>query len=548
MNLKHQQILLRALPYLMVVALLPVMILRDFTPSNELRYLSIADEALRNGNLFTFTNQGVPYADKPPLYLWIVMCGKLLFGSHQMGFLALFSLLPALGILRIMERWTAARLSTAQHLSAAAMLMTSGLFLGLAVVLRMDMLMCFFITLSLYLFWRIYTGEGNTSHNRTWLPVCVFLALFTKGPVGLLVPLVSMVVFLAWKRRLGHFARFWGARACAILLGGCLVWFAAVWIEGGTEYLNNLLFHQTLDRAVDAFHHKEPIWYYAVTMWYSLAPWSLLVIGALIAALVRRMPLDDLEQFFLTVIGSTLVMLSAFSSKLAVYLAPTFPFFIYLGALLLARMRTNNWMRLALLIPALVWIGLLPALLLVWNRPEAALLHDARALTALGILCFTGLMALWLLRRRTLHASIGSLAAGLMAALFVGGLLLPKANPQLGYGPLCRAARETAERLGYGGGYYVWEMHRPEAMDVYLDEDVQEIATDEILAGRGAGGLLLLPAQKLTHDPQLQQYVATQNPVASGPYLIVPLGSRDSAPGGVPTANEPGSDDTALPL
>ena len=33
-----------------LLALLPVMILRDFTPSNELRYLSIADEALRDGD------------------------------------------------------------------------------------------------------------------------------------------------------------------------------------------------------------------------------------------------------------------------------------------------------------------------------------------------------------------------------------------------------------------------------------------------------------------------------------------------------------------
>ena len=50
------------------VALLPVMILRDFTPDNELRYLSIVDEALQNSDVFTFTNQGEIYADKPPLY------------------------------------------------------------------------------------------------------------------------------------------------------------------------------------------------------------------------------------------------------------------------------------------------------------------------------------------------------------------------------------------------------------------------------------------------------------------------------------------------
>lgn len=41
--------------------------MRDYTPNNELRYLSIIDEALRNGNFFTFTLDGEIYADKPPL-------------------------------------------------------------------------------------------------------------------------------------------------------------------------------------------------------------------------------------------------------------------------------------------------------------------------------------------------------------------------------------------------------------------------------------------------------------------------------------------------
>lgn len=32
----------------LILALVPVLLFRDFTSSNELRYLSIADEALRN--------------------------------------------------------------------------------------------------------------------------------------------------------------------------------------------------------------------------------------------------------------------------------------------------------------------------------------------------------------------------------------------------------------------------------------------------------------------------------------------------------------------
>lgn len=84
--------------------MLPVMVLRDFSPDNELRYLSIADESIRNGTLFAFTNHGVPYADKPPLYLWLLMAAKTLSGSHQMWLLSLFSLVPALVTVSVMSR------------------------------------------------------------------------------------------------------------------------------------------------------------------------------------------------------------------------------------------------------------------------------------------------------------------------------------------------------------------------------------------------------------------------------------------------------------
>ena len=87
-----------------IIAVLPVIIFRDFTPDNELRYLSIANEALRDGHLFAFYNQGLPYADKPPLYLWIVMLGKVIFGQHYMWFLSLFSVIQALVIMTVLDR------------------------------------------------------------------------------------------------------------------------------------------------------------------------------------------------------------------------------------------------------------------------------------------------------------------------------------------------------------------------------------------------------------------------------------------------------------
>lgn len=76
-----------------LVALLPVIIFRDFTPDNELRYLSITDEAIRNHDIFAFYNHGAPYADKPPLYFCFTMACRLIAGRHCMWLLALGSVL-----------------------------------------------------------------------------------------------------------------------------------------------------------------------------------------------------------------------------------------------------------------------------------------------------------------------------------------------------------------------------------------------------------------------------------------------------------------------
>lgn len=465
------------------VALLPVLLLRDFTPSNELRYLSIADEALRNHTFFTFTNQGVPYADKPPLYLWLVMLGKWLLGAHYMWFLSLFSLIPTLITIDVMDKWVASEMDAKGRSLARVLLLTSGLFLGLAVTLRMDMLMCMFIVLSLRVFYRMVTESGPKPRSKDrWLfPVYVFLALFSKGPVGILVPLCSSVVFLLWKRRIREFGRYWGWRTWGVLLAGCLVWFSAVYAEGGNDYLHNLLFHQTIDRAVNSFHHEEPFYYYLISVWYSIAPWSLLIIGLIVAAVCKRLVSTDLQRFFLTVSVTTFVMLSCISSKLQVYLLPAFPFLVYAGVMFLPRFKENGWMKAAIAVPAAVFAVAFPALLFAFSSDSTPpYLRQGLIYAAAFLLTAAGVYALLSLYRKGkgLTWAIHSLAAGLLLAVFVGGWALPDMNPAIGYGALCEKALEVSEAKGISD-FRAWRVSRPEGMDVYLKRPVSVLPKDE---------------------------------------------------------------------
>ncbi len=532
------------------LAVLPVVVFRDFTPSNELRYLSIADEALRQGRFFAFTNHGTPYADKPPLYLWAVMALRRIGGGHRMWLLSLLSLLPALGVVGVMERWVAGAdggvgmgaggglpgggdgcvgmgadgglpgggdvglsgtlLCDGGVSAAGLMLATCGLFLGAAVFLRMDMLMCFFIVLSLREFWRIRESGGG----RWLFPLWLFLALFTKGPYGLLIPLAGTTAFLAVSGEIRSFFRYWGWRTWLALALLCGLWFGAVWFEGGREYLENLLVHQTVGRAVNSFHHKAPFYYYAVSFWYTLAPWSILVaVGVVMAFLRGGAGRRDLQRFFLCVGLSSFAALSCVSSKLEIYLLPAFPFLVYGAAMSLPgfcgrfsedrassdpgvaaehpvgrRRGEDLWGRIAVGVPAAVFVLAVPALLVAEAKAGVPYLDNFLVYCAAGVLTLTGVNTLCLLfgrvrgtggpiRRTGLDGGARSLAVGLLLAVFTAGWAVPELNPWIGYGELCSEAMKLSEERGVTD-IRAWHVRRAENMDVYLHRDITVIPGD----------------------------------------------------------------------
>jgi 4-amino-4-deoxy-L-arabinose transferase-like glycosyltransferase len=502
------------------IALLPVLLLRDYTPDNELRYLSIADEALRNGDIFTFTNQGEIYADKPPFYFWLMMVGKTVLGSHRMWYLSLLSLLPAMVVVSTMTKWVRQENEEMKG-NAALMLMTAGLFAGLTIVVRMDMLMTMFITLSLYTFFKMYKGEATKSDPYLF-PLYVFLALFSKGPVGVMVPLLSTLLFLLYRRKLRTWHLYWGWRSMLILLLGCGIWFTGVYIESGSEYLNNLLVHQTVGRGINAFHHKRPLYYYLISVWYSLAPWMLLSVGIIVAGMVRRKIQTEMEQFFLIIILSTFVMLSVISSKLAVYMLPAFPFFIYLPALLLKKFDSQDvWLQLSLAIPAVALAPALPITVFLSKRDDTSFIGIPLVYVAAAVLSLSSLFVLYaLLRRRQLREPILIMAFGILLSLFIAGLAIPQLNPYLGWSRLCEKASQLACEK-QRSDYYVYYISRAESMDVFLKQDVVITTRDAIVSNSLAGLLLLLPEKTIINDVGIQSVILSKEQHVIGKYVIV---------------------------
>ena len=505
------------------LALVPVLLLRDFTPANELRYLSIADEALRNHTFFTFYNHGVPYADKPPLYLWILMLLRWLLGGHHMWAIGLVSVIPALVTVGVMDGWAGKALQGKGRFSAELMLLTSAFFLGAAVTVRMDMLMCMFIVLALRSFWSIYTRSGNYRRARWMFALYVFLALFTKGPLGVLVPLCATVVFLVVRRQPWRILDVWGWRTWTVLLAGCVLWFGAVYAEGGNAYLDNLLFHQTVDRAVNAFHHKRPFHYYLVCMWYCVAPWSVLAVLSVVVALCRGVRrCGDLQMFFAVTSASTIVLLSCISSKLQIYMLPAIPFMAYSAALFWSQSSGKWYAKAALGVPAaMLCVALVSVECAVNIAPAAKVIGTLPVYAASAVLSVSGFVALWRLFGKRPDGAVCGIGAGLLVAVFVGSFALLRLNGKLGYGELCKTVAEVSRRTGINN-IAAYHVKNAEDMDVYLGRSVKEVGNAGTLPGcLDNSCLLIMPTAQKDSLEGFGHY----SRVAVGEYTIV-LGSQ----------------------
>lgn len=79
------------IPLILILVTLPL-IMRDFTPRDELKYIDISSTMIKTHNFFVqyFNNQ--MYTDKPPLYFWLIIISRYIFGGFYTYGIVLFNI------------------------------------------------------------------------------------------------------------------------------------------------------------------------------------------------------------------------------------------------------------------------------------------------------------------------------------------------------------------------------------------------------------------------------------------------------------------------
>ena len=291
----------------------------------EARNAECAREMMENKEWVVPTFNGELRTDKPALEYYGMMAGYKLFGTNEGGarfFSALCGLLVVLATFWISRRhwsekaawWAALSMLASMHVIIQFRLATPDPYL----------ILCH--TLSIYFFY-----EGWHSRRWKWFVLMyIFLGLgiFAKGPVGLLLPGLTFLLFmlvtktLTWKRLL-ELKPWWGVMLVAAV---ALPWYYAVHIKTGGEWTRAFFFEHNLNRFDSGLKgHRGSFVMPVVFVLAGMLPFSVFAIRAFKETWQQRKS----NPLMLMAALSTLVVIGFYAvsqTKLINYTSPAYPF------------------------------------------------------------------------------------------------------------------------------------------------------------------------------------------------------------------------------
>ena len=160
---------------------------------DESTYAQIAHEALVEGPILAPHFMGVPFFEKPPLYMWLAEGSARVFGESEWSLRLPSVLLGVLSVLVVMFLAFELSGNVWAGLLAGAILTTTAPFIETARQVRLDVPVAFFVTLAAYGFVRgLRDGKWFTVFG-----IAVALAALTKSVVAVFA-LAAVPVFSFW--------------------------------------------------------------------------------------------------------------------------------------------------------------------------------------------------------------------------------------------------------------------------------------------------------------------------------------------------------------
>lgn len=284
---------------------------------DEGRYAEIPREMVQSGDFTVPRLNDVRYFEKPPFLYWSVAASYKLFGISEWSFRfpnALAAALCVFSLFFFLRRWVD---EGAAFLASLVLLSSMGFF-AMARIVTTDMILTFWLFLSLLCFYGYYRERKSAFLYGFYAAMA--LATLTKGPVAPVLLCATIFVFLLTERNISFAKQMKPVRGLLLYLLIAAPWFVIISLRE-KEFFDFFFVDQHFLRFISTKHKRGgPVYYFIPVLLAGMLPWSFFIPRAVLSAWKR----PDCRLFLL---WSAIVFafFSLSGSKLPPYILPLFP-------------------------------------------------------------------------------------------------------------------------------------------------------------------------------------------------------------------------------
>ena len=302
--------------------------------ADEPAFAEATREMLLSGDWITPHFNFEPRFDKPILFYWLMALAYKSFGIGE--FAARFwSAAFATGLVLSIYLFGRQVLGQRGALIAALAFTTN---IGTAILARAavtDMTLVFFMTWTLFSFFAAYRATGTSLLGYLFVAyLTMALSVLTKGPIGLLLPLLVIGLFLAVRRTTrATLFRLEPLAGLALFFVIALPWYLAVTRENGWDFILGFVVKHHLVRYTGVVSGNTGAPYYFLPVvalgffpWSGILPKAFGDLWSIRARLRGELTLrEELLLFAWIWFGVVFVFFSLSGTKLPSYIFPAFP-------------------------------------------------------------------------------------------------------------------------------------------------------------------------------------------------------------------------------
>ncbi len=406
-----------------------------------------AREMIESGDWITPTLNGAPRFAKPVLIYWLIAGSYLAFGVSEFT-ARLPSALFGIALILMQYRFAVRILGPAVGFRAAVMLLLNFETLAIGRMVLTDMVLIFFTTFSIFSFFLAMWGDKRAKRWYWGFYLGMGLATLTKGPIGVLVPLMAILPYLWLTQRLRDVLRECRPLAgTLVFLAVAAPWYTAMFLIHGAGYADSAR-GNTITRFVSVIGgHGGTVLFYIPILLLGFFPWSGFLPATVVEAWRRRGEKDaqhSLQILCAVWIVAVFVFFSLSATRLPHYIAPLFPAAALLVAASWDRLLSDEatrWARfsfwftlgigscLGLAFIGMDWAYERFSQQIVLEFPAAATIDLGWAPTAIGFLVLGGMGLFGYTALTAGRADLSfAIVSGLMIGIFV--LIITVALPR----------------------------------------------------------------------------------------------------------------------